>query len=122
MGECRYSAVTKTEAIEIAKILKALIGIQETSIIQNTFIRAFQLKGIPKADGRNYLHGNFNINGTVSGRLSSSKVNLQNLPSSGTKYAKRVKQCFQAPKGDPSILLIDNKKLSAIINSQKQPK
>lgn len=58
-------------AIQQAKVLKALIGIGEVSIILNTFISAFIEKGIKKPDGMYYLHGNFNLNGPVSGRMSS---------------------------------------------------
>lgn len=91
--------MTKTEAIEKAKLIKALIGIQEVGIILDTFLKAFRTKTIDKGNNRTYLHGNFNLTGTVSGRLSSSKVNLQNLPSTGSIYAKIVKTCFQAPTG-----------------------
>jgi DNA polymerase-1 len=49
-------------------------------------------------DGWNYLYGNFNLGGTVSGRLSSSDPNLQNLPAN-SKYAKLIKSAFQAPDG-----------------------
>ena len=91
--------MTKSEAIEKAKIIKALIGIAEVSIILNTFIKTFQEKAIIKGNGRSYLHGNFNITGTVSGRMSSSGPNLQNLPSTGSRYAKAIKECFQAPEG-----------------------
>jgi hypothetical protein len=45
-----------------------------------------------------YLYGNFNLGGTVSGRLSSNNPNLQQIPS-GSTYAKLIKQCFVAPKG-----------------------
>lgn len=86
-------------AIEQAKILKALIYLNEAAIIADTFVTAFKHKTIDKGDGTKYLHGNFNLGGTVSGRLSSSKVNLQNLPSSGSKYAKAVKKAFIAPEG-----------------------
>jgi len=91
--------LTRSEAIEIVKLLKSLIAIGDVKILRNTFIKAFQEKSIPKADGRNYLHGNFNLGGTVSGRMSSNKPNLQNLPSTGTTYAKAFKECFSAPDG-----------------------
>jgi DNA polymerase-1 len=53
---------------------------------------------LPK-ERRNFLHGSFNLGGTISGRLSSSNPNLQQIPSTGTQYAKTIKKCFQAPKG-----------------------
>lgn len=93
------SKLTKAEAIEQAKILQALIELAEVSIILDTFVSAFVQRTVKKADGMWYLHGNFNLGGTLSGRLSSSKINLQNLPSTGSKYAKIIKQCFKAPPG-----------------------
>ena len=89
----------RREAVKKARVLHALIAIAEVDIILSTFVSAFVDKTIPKQDLMVYLHGNFNIGGTVSGRLSSSSVNLQNLPSSGSKYAKHVKECFAAPSG-----------------------
>ena len=80
-------------------IIEAVIGYSEVSKILNTFIKAFRYNSVKKDDGWFYLHGNFNIGGTVSGRLSSSGPNLQNLPSTGTIYAKIIKECFVAPKG-----------------------
>lgn len=53
------------------EVLDALIGLSEATIILNTFINAFKHKTIRKTDGSHYLHGNFNIGGTLSGRLSS---------------------------------------------------
>lgn len=50
-------------------------------------------------DGWHYLFGNFNLGGTQSGRLSSSEPNLQNLPATGSRYAKHIKKCFKAPPG-----------------------
>jgi DNA polymerase-1 len=84
-------------AVEQAKVLKALIEVNDVSKILSTFIKAFKL-GFKKNDGMSYLHGNFNV-GPVSGRLSSSDPNLQNIPSKGTQYAKPVKLCFRAPPG-----------------------
>lgn len=62
--------MTRDEAIEIGKLLKDLIEVQEISIILNTFLKAFKEKSIDHHDGRWYLHGNFNLGGTVSGRMS----------------------------------------------------
>ena len=90
----------RTKAIGQARILKALLGLQEVNIILNTFIKAFQNNSVKKADGVDYLHGNFNLGGTVSGRLSSSSPNLQNIPSNPKKpYAKLIKKCFISPPG-----------------------
>ena len=83
----------------IRKLLDHIIEWSEVSKILNTFIPAFKNNCIEK-DGWHYLHGGFNLGGTKSGRLSSSKPNLQNLPSTGTKYAKMIKSCFQAPPFD----------------------
>lgn len=78
-------------------ILDSLIGLIGVSKILSAFIPSFE-KAVPKADGLTYLHGNFNLGGTVSGRLSSSKPNLQQIPS-GSQYAKLIKKCFRAPPG-----------------------
>lgn len=79
------------------QVLDALIGLSEVSKILTAFIPNFE-KGIDKADGKKYLHGSFNLGGTVSGRMSSSQPNLQQIPS-GSKYGKLIKSCFSAPKG-----------------------
>lgn len=79
------------------KLLKALIHIADASIIRNNFLKNFA-EACPAPDGMHYLFGNFNLGGTVSGRLSSSSPNMQNIPSSGTPYAKMIKRCFVAPK------------------------
>jgi len=90
--------MTKQEAIEIAKLLNSLIEVSAVEKILGTFIKAFKERSIKKDDGIYYLHGNFNLGGTVSGRLSSSDPNLQNLPS-GSIYGKAIKKCFKPPKG-----------------------
>lgn len=81
------------------EVIRAFLDLAEVNILLNNFIKAFKNKSIKKSDGWYYLHGNFNLGGTVSGRLSSSNPNLQNIPSSGNKYAKLVKSCVQAPPG-----------------------
>lgn len=77
------------------ELLAALIGHGKVSKILSTFIPAFE-RALVKADGTAWLHGSFNLGGTVSGRLSSSDPNLQNIPA-GSTYAKLIKECFQAP-------------------------
>lgn len=78
------------------ELLNNLIGLSKVTKILGTFIPAF-LGAQEKADGH-YLHGSFNLGGTLSGRMSSSKINLQQLPSSGA-MGKIVKKCFKAPRG-----------------------
>ncbi|AUR93630.1 coil containing protein [Vibrio phage 1.188.A._10N.286.51.A6] len=81
---------------EIRALLDALFQFKKSSKLLNTFIPAF--KAAPKTPSGYRLFGNFNLGGTFSGRLSSSDVNLQQLPSSG-RLGKLIKSCFKAPKG-----------------------
>lgn len=80
------------------EMLEALVSISQVSTILSTFIPAFE-KGIQKAaEGIIWLHGSFNIGGTVSGRLSSSEPNLTNIPAKSI-FAKLIKECFVSPPG-----------------------
>lgn len=78
-------------------LLQALVDFSAVTKIIQAFIPAFE-GGILKADGIRYLHGVFNLGGTVSGRLSSSDPNLQNLPA-GSTYGKLIKEMVVAPQG-----------------------
>jgi len=78
------------------ELIQHIIELNDVKKILDTFIPAFKNNNIAK-EGWNYLHGNFNLGGTKSGRLSSSDPNLTNIPSTGTQYAKAVKECFQTP-------------------------
>lgn len=88
-----------TSDTEILEILQSLVNFIAVDKILTAFIPAFKEAPYSKKDDWHYLIGNFNLGGTVSGRLSSSKPNLQQLPATGTKYAKIIKSCFQAPNG-----------------------
>jgi DNA polymerase-1 len=79
------------------EIISALIGLASVSKILSSFIPAFE-RALLKPDGCTYLHGGFNLGGAVSGRLSSSDPNLQNLPA-GSEYGELCKACFVAPEG-----------------------
>jgi DNA polymerase-1 len=89
--------INHTEEPAYKELLTALIGYGKVTKILSTFIPAFE-RGILKEDGMRYLHGSFNLGGTVSGRLSSSDPNMQNLPA-GSDFGKVIKTCFQAPEG-----------------------
>lgn len=86
-----------TQTPEYTQILEALIGYSKAEKILSTFIPAFEA-AIKKGDNAIWLHGNFNLGGTVSGRLSSSDPNLQNIPANSI-YAKLIKECFVGPDG-----------------------
>lgn len=86
-----------TSDTSVQALLQALMDYSKVNKILTAFIPAFE-QALLKTDGAHYLHGNFNIGGTVSGRLSSSKPNLQQIPS-GSTFGKLIKSCFSAPKG-----------------------
>lgn len=89
--------LTREQAVETVKLISALEEYADASKIQNTFIKAFIEKSVRDALDQFYLTGSFNLGGTVSGRLSSSDPNLQNIPSN-SKHAKLIKKCFQMVK------------------------
>lgn len=86
-----------TDNADTIRFLKALIDFKDVNKILTSFIPAM-LRASKGKDGWHYMFGNFNLGGTVSGRLSSSDPNLQNLPAN-SRYAKLIKSCFQAPPG-----------------------
>lgn len=83
---------------EHREVLQALIDYKAVDKILTSFIPAFENAKLGP-DGWYYLFGFFNLGGTLSGRLSSNDPNLQNIPATGTKYAKIIKKMFKAPKG-----------------------
>jgi DNA polymerase I len=89
--------INHTAVPEHLELLQALIGLAKAQKILSSFIPAFE-QAIAKGDDVVWLHGSFNLGGTVSGRLSSSDPNLQNIPATST-YGKLIKSCFRAPRG-----------------------
>lgn len=92
-GKTITKLMNHTNDTQLLGLIREYADIQK---ILSTFIPAF-LNAKPR-DNHHWLHGNFNLGGAVSGRLSSSNPNLQNLPS-GSTFGKPVKKCFTAPKG-----------------------
>lgn len=96
-GKTLQNLQNHTEDPEIIDFLDAVADFKAVNKINTSFIPA--LEGARKGkDNWYYLFGFFNLGGTVSGRLSSSKPNLQNLPA-GSRYGKLIKSCFKAPPG-----------------------
>lgn len=90
--------INHTEEPSYKRLLGALIAYGKVTKILSTFIPAFERALSKDISDIAWLHGSFNLGGTVSGRLSSSDPNLQNIPS-GSTYAKLIKECFVAPDG-----------------------
>ena len=96
-AETLEKLINHTNVASYKELIGALIGYGKATKILSTFIPAFE-KAILKGDGAVWLHGSFNLGGTVSGRLSSSEPNMQNLPAKSL-YSKLIKECFEGPKG-----------------------
>lgn len=86
-----------TKDQSILDFISALQDYKDTAILLSTFIPALENARLAP-DGNYYMHGNFKLGGTKSGRLSSNGPNLQNIPSS-SRLAKWIKMCIRAPKG-----------------------
>lgn len=96
-GDTLKALLNHTDQPLIQEFLNALIDFKAVDKILTSFIPAMECAQQGE-DGWYYLFGNFNLGGTVSGRLSSSDPNLQNLPAN-SRYAKLIKSCFKAPPG-----------------------
>lgn len=83
---------TNTEELNVLQWLQEFADVDK---ILSSFIPTF-LEAETDKYGNSYLQGSFNLCGTVSGRLSSSQPNLQNLPATGSRFAKPIKQVFES--------------------------
>lgn len=75
------------------EIINALIDLSQVEKILTSFIPAFEENSVKMPDGTWRLYGNYNLGGTLSGRLSSSDPNLTNIPSHSF-WSKLIKECF----------------------------
>lgn len=121
-GDTLTALKSHTTNADVLSFLGSLIDYKAVNKLTTSFIPAFENAALGP-DGWHYLFGNFNLGGTLSGRLSSSDPNLQNLPANVVMaiseallqrfgaalegYVKKgklslgklVKSCFAAPPG-----------------------
>ena len=83
-------------------IVDVILQWRELSKLKSTYVDALPALVNPDT-GR--VHTNYNQTGTVTGRLSSSDPNLQNIPVR-TEEGRRVRQAFIAPPGH-KLLSVD---------------
>lgn len=121
-GDSLKALQNHTKDADVLAFLGSLIDYKAVNKLLVSFIPAFEA-AVQGKDGWHYLFGNFNLGGTVSGRLSSSNPNLQNLPANISmvvsailmelfgeqlegfiekgklNLGKLIKSCVQAPPG-----------------------
>ncbi len=76
-------------------VVEAILGYRELAKLKSTYVDALPLLVNPRT-GR--VHTSYNQTGTVTGRLSSSDPNLQNIPIR-TEEGRRVRRAFVAEDG-----------------------
>ncbi|HEX8551376.1 MAG TPA: DNA polymerase I [Abditibacteriaceae bacterium] len=86
---------TLEKLAEEHEIVRKILEYRGTTKLKSTYVDAL-LKGHDKQTNR--IHTNLNQTGAVSGRLSSSEPNLQNIPIR-TEQGREIRRAFIAPKG-----------------------
>lgn len=79
--------------------IKDLLAAKKLDKVISTYLTSFLEKHV-----NGVIHGSFNQTGTVSGRLSSSGPNLQNIPSRG-ELGKKIRSLFIALPGYTLVVL-----------------
>jgi len=100
-GQTLSTAAAELEKIKDQhEIVGLILDYRELAKLQSTYVEALPPLVDPKT-GR--IHADFNQTVTATGRLSSSNPNLQNIPTAGSEYGKKVRDAFVARDG--SVLL-----------------
>ncbi|MBI5878995.1 MAG: DNA polymerase I [Chloroflexi bacterium] len=80
-------------------VVDLLLEYRQLDKLQSTYVEALPVL-VSQKDGR--LHTSYNQTGAVTGRISSSDPNLQNIPIR-TELGRKVRRAFIAPKGHKLI-------------------
>ncbi len=91
------------ELVEVHPIVSRVLKFRELSKLRSTYVDALPDLVSP-ITGR--VHTTFNQAGTTTGRLSSSRPNLQNIPIR-TARGREIRQAFVAKDKDWSLLTVD---------------
>ena len=80
------------------KIAKYLLEYREIEKLRSTYI-----DGLSNDIVKGKIHSTFNLFGTTTGRLSSEKPNLQNIPAK-TKLGRKIREFFISSEGKTFII------------------
>jgi len=100
----RPTEFTETGLAKVSETtLKSVKGIPEASLIASYLLvgkRIAQVSSwILAVDDDGRVRGYVNTNGAVTGRMTHSKPNLAQVPSSGSLYGPECRACWIVPKG-----------------------
>lgn len=90
--ETLQTIVSTFDAHPVIHFCELILDYREFSKILSTYVR----KLIESADENLRVHGNFNLNGTSTGRLSSDNPNLQTIPHG---LGAAIRKAFVVPEG-----------------------
>jgi DNA polymerase-1 len=96
-GKTLSTAASELEKIKDEhEIIEHILSYRELTKLKSTYVDALPPL-VDSKDGR--IHADFNQAVTATGRLSSSNPNLQNIPTAGTEYGKKVRNAFISADG-----------------------
>jgi DNA polymerase I len=94
-GQISTAAAVLEELRPLHPVVDFILEHRELSKLKGTYVDALPAL-VSKKDGR--LHTSYNQAGTVTGRISSSNPNLQNIPVK-SELGRQVRRAFIAPPG-----------------------
>ena len=89
--------------IQVHPLAQSLLKFREISKLKSTYVDGM-IKLLHSRTGR--IHASFNQTGTATGRLSSARPNLQNIPIK-TKLGRKIRQVFVPVEKDDLLLSAD---------------
>lgn len=101
--ETNKDVLKKLDKSDEKGFISKLLKFKKYTTLKNTFLK--NILELSQDDGR--IHTNFSLNGTSTGRLSSSAMNLQNIPEMMDKI--NVKNLFIPSSDDMILIEIDAK-------------
>lgn len=94
-GQISTAAGVLEELREVHPVIRLILEHRELSKLKGTYVDALPVL-VSGKDGR--LHTSYNQVGSVTGRISSSNPNLQNIPVK-SELGRQVRRAFVAPPG-----------------------